>query len=50
VAITLLAVLELIKRRELTATQPELFGPIEVMATDLIGSENQVNETSSFAG
>lgn len=50
VAITLLAVLELIKRRELTASQPELFGPIEVMATDLIGSENQVNETSSFAG
>lgn len=50
VAITLLAVLELIKRRELTASQPELFGPIEVTATDLIGLENQVNETSSFAG
>ena len=30
VAVTLLAVLELIKRRELTAVQPELFGPIEI--------------------
>ena len=50
VAITLLAVLELIKRRELTAVQPELFGPIEIMATDLIGAENQTGETSSFAG
>ncbi len=30
VAITLLAVLELIKRQELTAVQPELFGPIEI--------------------
>lgn len=50
VAITLLAVLELIKRRELTASQPELFGPIEVIATDLIGSENQMSETNSFVG
>ncbi|MCB9421269.1 MAG: segregation/condensation protein A [Ardenticatenaceae bacterium] len=50
VAITLLAVLELIKRRELTASQPELFGPIEVIATDLIGSENQISETNSFVG
>jgi segregation and condensation protein A len=50
VAITLLAVLELIKRQELTATQAEMFGPIEVIATDLIGRENQVDETSSFAG
>lgn len=50
VAITLLAVLELIKRRELTAVQPELFGPIEIMATDLIGVGSQVNEASSFAG
>ena len=50
VAITLLAVLELIKRRELTASQPELFGPIEVRATDLIGVETQTNEASSFAG
>lgn len=30
VAITLLAVLELIKRREVVAYQPELFGPIEL--------------------
>jgi segregation and condensation protein A len=50
VAITLLAVLELIKRRELTAVQPELFGPIEVMATDLIGTGEQANGASSFAG
>ena len=50
VAITLLAVLELIKRRELTASQLELFGPIEVRATDLIGVEVQTNEASSFAG
>lgn len=50
VAITLLAVLELIKRRELTASQPELFGPIEVIATDLIGDESQRSEASSFAG
>ncbi len=50
VAITLLAVLELIKRRELTAVQPELFGPIEVMATDQIGVSEQANEASSFAG
>jgi segregation and condensation protein A len=50
VAITLLAVLELIKRRELTASQPELFGPIEVIATDLIGAEAQTDEASSFAG
>jgi segregation and condensation protein A len=50
VAITLLAVLELIKRRELIASQPEMFGPIEVKATDSIGTGNQGNETSSFAG
>lgn len=50
VAITLLAVLELIKRRELTASQPELFGPIEITATDLIGAGNQADEISSFAG
>jgi segregation and condensation protein A len=49
VAITLLAVLELIKRRELIATQPELFGPIEVVAIDLIGSENQDHETNTSA-
>lgn len=30
IAITLLAVLELIKRRELVATQAEMFGPIEI--------------------
>ena len=32
VAITLLAVLELIKRQEMSAHQPELFGPIELRA------------------
>lgn len=31
ISVTLLAVLELIKRRELTATQPALFGPIEII-------------------
>jgi segregation and condensation protein A len=50
VAITLLAVLELIKRRELTAVQPELFGPIEIMATKTIGGEDQASEASSFVG
>jgi segregation and condensation protein A len=34
VSISLLAVLELIKRREVTAVQPELFGPIELRAFD----------------
>jgi len=38
VAITLLAVLELIKRREVTARQPILFGPIEIMSTSEIGA------------
>lgn len=38
VAITLLAVLELIKRREIVARQPALFGPIEITST----SENTV--------
>ncbi|MCB8943272.1 MAG: segregation/condensation protein A [Ardenticatenaceae bacterium] len=33
IAITLLAVLELIKRQELSAHQPELFGPIELRST-----------------
>jgi chromatin segregation and condensation protein Rec8/ScpA/Scc1 (kleisin family) len=32
VAITLLAVLELIKRQEITAQQSVLFGPIELQA------------------
>jgi segregation and condensation protein A len=32
ISITLLAVLELIKRREITAYQPEMFGPIEIKA------------------
>lgn len=32
VAVTLLAILELIKRREATAHQPHLFGPIEIHA------------------
>lgn len=50
VAITLLAVLELIKRRELIAFQPELFGPIEVKATDSTAIEKGGDETSSFAG
>ncbi len=30
IAVTLLAILELIKRREVTAVQPALFGPIEI--------------------
>ncbi len=30
IAVTLLAILELIKRREVTAVQPTLFGPIEI--------------------
>ncbi|MCP4425989.1 MAG: segregation/condensation protein A [Chloroflexi bacterium] len=34
IAVTLLAVLELLKRRELTVTQPELFGPIEIKLHD----------------
>ena len=34
ISVTLLAVLELIKRRELTATQPALFGPIEISWID----------------
>ncbi|MFW6068504.1 MAG: segregation and condensation protein A [Chloroflexota bacterium] len=33
VAVTLLAILELIKRHEATAHQPHLFGPIEIHAT-----------------
>jgi chromatin segregation and condensation protein Rec8/ScpA/Scc1 (kleisin family) len=33
VAVTLLATLELIKRRELIARQDERFGPIELFAT-----------------
>ncbi len=38
IAVTLLAVLELLKRRELTAVQPELFGPIEIRKmTEQIG-------------
>ncbi|MCA9922379.1 MAG: segregation/condensation protein A [Anaerolineales bacterium] len=32
ISISLLAVLELIKRREITAVQPEMFGPIELRA------------------
>lgn len=32
VSVTLLAVLELIKRHEVNAVQPELFGPIEIIA------------------
>lgn len=34
VAVTLLAVLELIKRHEITARQSSLFGPIEILAAD----------------
>lgn len=37
IAVTLLAMLELIKRRELTVEQPVLFGPIEIKATTTIG-------------
>lgn len=33
IAVTLLAVLELIKRHEVNAVQPALFGPIEIVAT-----------------
>jgi segregation and condensation protein A len=32
VSVTLLAVLELIKRHEVNAYQPKLFGPIEIVA------------------
>jgi segregation and condensation protein A len=38
IAVTLLAMLELIKRRELTVEQPVLFGPIEIKATTSIGA------------
>lgn len=34
IAVTLLAILELIKRREVTAVQPALFGPIEIHPTE----------------
>ena len=33
VAVTLLAVLELIKRREVTAVQESMFGPIELKSS-----------------
>ncbi|MEZ4590875.1 MAG: segregation/condensation protein A [Chloroflexota bacterium] len=42
ISITLLAVLELIKRREILATQAELFGPIELRANP----DHQLEETA----
>jgi chromatin segregation and condensation protein Rec8/ScpA/Scc1 (kleisin family) len=35
VAVTLLALLELIKRREAQASQSNLFGPIEIAAAEI---------------
>lgn len=40
VAVTLLAVLELVKRREIVATQPELFGPIALTPVATAVTEN----------
>lgn len=41
VAITLLAVLELIKRREVHALQPQMFGPIEIVGTGKASEEEE---------
>ena len=46
VAVTLLAVLELIKRQELSAAQPELFGPIEIRAAATNGAATK-NESAA---
>jgi segregation and condensation protein A len=46
IAVTLLATLELIKRREVTAHQAQLFGPIELRASEA-GDGEGVTETSS---
>ncbi len=40
IAVTLLAILELIKRREVTAVQPALFGPIEIHPADHLPATN----------
>ncbi len=45
ISITLLAVLELIKRREILASQTELFGPIELRAN----SEHATNEETAVS-
>jgi segregation and condensation protein A len=44
IAVTLLALLELIKRREITVAQPTLFGPIEVHAAALEHGEPERQE------
>jgi segregation and condensation protein A len=44
VSVTLLAVLELIKRHEVNAYQPELFGPIEIIAEPGARSEVESNQ------
>lgn len=43
VAVTLLAILELIKRREATVYQPHMFGPIEIYAVAQVESETPAN-------
>ena len=45
ISVTLLAVLELIKRHEATAVQPSMFGPIEIRAVD--GSGTAVTTTTA---
>ena len=42
VSVTLLAVLELIKRHEVNARQPDLFGPIEIVAETTPVARSQV--------
>lgn len=45
ISVTLLAVLELIKRHEATAVQPSMFGPIEIRA--VAGAETAVTTTTA---